>query len=93
LWRLLINPTVTGAFTAVSVPNSAIEYDITRCKIHGKSPELYIRWKTEKLPITSFTDTVSRLDAGWCSDCARIVPFQEETIQFLIVYRKDKLKK
>ena len=70
-----------------------IEYEITQCKVHGKNPNFYIKWKTQKLPIVSFADTVSRLDAGWCSDCARIVPFQEATIQFLIVYRKDKLKK
>jgi hypothetical protein len=32
-WRLLMNPTVAGAFTAVSVPNSAVEYDVTRTTV------------------------------------------------------------
>jgi hypothetical protein len=69
-------------------------YKITECFVHGEYPKLYIRWKTEKLPIVSYKETISRLDAGWCSDHARIVPFlQEETIKYLIVYRKDKLKK
>lgn len=70
-----------------------LDYKITKCTLHGKNPNYYIKWETEKLPIVSLKDTISRLNLGWCSNAARIVPFQEETIQYLIVYRKDKLKK
>lgn len=70
-----------------------LDYKITKCTVHCKNSNYYIKWETEKLPIVSLTDTISRLNLGWCSNAARIVPFLEETIQYLIVYRKDKLKK
>lgn len=40
IWRLHINPTVTGTFTPISVPNSAIEYDTSRTAITASGVEI-----------------------------------------------------
>lgn len=40
VWRLLINPTVTGSFTAVVLGNSAVEYDQTRTTVSALGVEM-----------------------------------------------------
>jgi hypothetical protein len=40
IWRLLLNPTVTGAFTPVAVPNSAVEYDVSRTVVTALGTQL-----------------------------------------------------
>ena len=71
-----------------------LDYDITKCTVHGKNPNFYIKWSGEKLPIVSLIDTIERLHMGWCSNAARYVPFMEnDVIKIIIVYRLDKLKK
>ena len=70
-----------------------LDYDITKCTVHGKNPNFYIKWSGEKLPIVSLIDTIGRLHMGWCSNAARYVPFMEnDVIKIIIVYRLDKLK-
>jgi len=40
LWRLLINPVVTGAFTPTAVSNSAVEFNATRTTVTNFGTEL-----------------------------------------------------
>jgi hypothetical protein len=53
----------------------------------------HIKKRGELVPICSHNETVNSGDLGWgVGDNARIMPVREnETIQYIIIYKRDKL--